>query len=410
MLKSLANGRMLVIFLMGFSSGIPIALTATTLQAWMASEKIDLGLIGLFSYVGLPYTLKFLWSPLMDRYIPPFFGRRRGWIILTQLALILSICALGFSNPQSNLSIVAMLALLVAFFSASQDIVVDAYRAEILKRDEYGVGAGLANLGYRLAMLTSGAIALILADHLPWSQVYLFVAGTMLIGLIATLFAKEPVSEGKPQSLKEAVWLPLAEFFNRRKSIEVLAFITIYKLDVVVLYALMTPFLLEIGFSKTDIGTVTKAFGLVATLAGTLIGGIWMMKLGLRRSLWVFGISQSLAGFSFLTLSLVGHHYPMFVTAITVENFCSGMGNAAYAAFLMSLCNRKFTATQFALLTSIMALTRVVFSSPMGYLAKAVGWPSYFVFSILIALPSLLLLTRYKFWEIPGETKTEATP
>ncbi|MBN8554277.1 MAG: AmpG family muropeptide MFS transporter [Deltaproteobacteria bacterium] len=396
---------MLVIFLMGFSSGIPLALTGTTLQAWMATEKIDLGIIGLFSYVGLPYTLKFLWSPLMDRYVPPFLGRRRGWILVTQVALIFAIIAMGFSNPTTHLAMIAILALLVSFFSASQDVVVDAYRTEILKTEEFGMGAGVATLGYRLAMLTSGAIALMMADLLPWSTVYLVMAGSLLVGVICNFFAEEPETQGKPKNLQEAFWLPLADFFGRKRAWEILTFITIYKLDVVVLYALMTPFLLEIGFTKTDIGAVFKIFGLVATLVGTLVGGIWMVKMGIEKALWVFGISQSLAGISFLILSYVGHNYPMFVTAITVENFCSGMGNAAYAAFIMSLCNKKFTATQFALLTSIMALTRVVFSSPMGYIAKAIGWENYFILSIVIAIPSLILLRRYKLWFPEGEAK-----
>jgi MFS transporter, PAT family, beta-lactamase induction signal transducer AmpG len=397
--KVLMNRRMLVVFLLGFSSGIPLALVGGTLQAWMASLKIDLTLIGIFSLVGLPYTLKFLWAPIMDRYVPPFLGRRRGWIIVSQLALVFTLIGMAFCDPVQNTALLAMLAVFVAFSSASQDIVIDAYKTEILEKSEFGVGAATATLGYRLAMLFSGAVALILSDHMSWTSVYLFMAASIGIGIITTLLSEEPsASATVPKTLKEAVVAPFLEFFKRKKVVELLTFIIVYKMDVVVAVALMTPFMMELGFSRTDIGAVTKGFGLVATLVGTFVGGALLSRIGIKKSLWLFGILQGISGICFYLLAKMGHNYPMMVTAIAAENFFSGMGTAAYAAFLMSLCNPKFTATQFALLTSLMALTRTLAGAPTGWLAKSVGWETYFIISILLMIPGLLLLTRFDAW------------
>jgi len=401
---------MAVVLLLGFSSGIPLALTGTTLQAWMKTENVDLTTIGLFSLVGLPYALKFLWAPFMDRYTPPFLGRRQGWIVIAQLLLVASIATMGFFNPAQTPWIVAALAMLVAFFSASQDIVVDAYRTDLLERDEVGPGASLYVTGYRIAMLVSGAVALILADHLPWRVVYLIMAGTMAIGLLAAFFAPSPrVVVKPPTSLMNAFVHPLLEFFRRKGAWEIVLFVIFYKIDVVVTTALMTPFIMDMGFSKTDIGAVTKGFGLVATIVGTLVGGALMVRLGIKRSLWAFGIFQGVSGMSFWLLAKLGHHYPMMVTAIAAENFCSGMGNAAYSAFMMSLCDKRFTATQFALLTSLMAVTRVVGSTPSGWLAERLGWEMYFIFATLLMIPSLLILTRYNKWANLADQESPAT-
>ena len=406
--KSFFHKRMLIILMLGFSSAIPLALIGGTLQAWMASRKVDLTLIGFFSLVGLPYTLKFLWAPLLDRYLPPFLGRRRGWLMIAQIALILSISAMAFCDPIKTPILLAALAVLVAFSSASQDIVFDAYRTEILVKAEYGIGAAVLTFGYRMAMIFSGAFALILSDHLSWTTVYLIMAATISIGLIATFFAPEAQNQNRPKTLKEAVIEPFTEFFQRKGVYELLAFVVLYKLDVVVALALMTPFLMELGFTRTDIGAVSKGFGLVAGLVGTFVGGLWLSRIGIHRSLWIFGILQGLSGFCFFALAKLGHHYPMMVTTIAAENFFSGMGNAAYAAFLMSLCNLKFTATQYALLSSLMTLTRTVIGAPSGWLAKTVGWETYFLVSIFLATPSLLLLLRYRVWtnqdQVRGET------
>lgn len=397
-----ASWRMAIILLTGFSCGIPLGLTGGTLQAWMADKSLDITLIGVFSLVGLPYTLKFLWAPIMDRFVPPFLGRRRGWMIIAQVALVCAIIAMAFSDPVQNLKLMAGLAVLVAFFSASQDIAVDAYRTEILKTDELGAGASVYIMGYRIAMLVSGGLALIMADHLSWEMVYLIMAGTMSVGILATIFAPEPeVKEAPPRSIHEAVVFPFIEFFRRNgflPALEILAFIIVYKLDVALAMAITTPFMLDLGFTKTDVGAVLKTFGLVATIVGTLIGGGLMTKIGIKKALWIFGIVQGISGASFMMLARLGHNYTAMVVAVTVENVCSGLGTAAFSAFIMSLCNKKYTATQYALLTSVMAVTRVLIGAPSGYLQKAVGWETYFLISIVIAIPGLLLLLRYDKW------------
>jgi PAT family beta-lactamase induction signal transducer AmpG len=399
--------RLFWVLLLGFSSGIPLALTGTTLQAWMATDKIDLTVIGVFSLVGLPYTVKYLWAPVMDRFIPPFLGRRRGWMLVTQLGLVFAISAMAFSDPAGATTLFAVLAFLVAFVSASQDVVVDAYRTEVLEPVELGPGAGVHILGYRIAMLTSGALALILADRLPWKTVYLLMAGSMLVGIAASIFSPEPqLEERPPASMKEAVAQPFVEFLSRPGALGILLFVILYKLDVVMATALTTPFMLELGFTKTDIGAVTKGFGMVATIVGTLAGGAVVARAGMKASLWLFGILQSVSTLAFLALARLGHHYPMMVAAIGLENLCSGMGTAAYVAFLMSLCNKRFTATQYALLTSLMAITRVIVGAPTGYLAKTIGWELYFLVSMLAAVPGLLLLLLYPRWTTPSPTTT----
>jgi PAT family beta-lactamase induction signal transducer AmpG len=391
---------MFTVLILGFASGLPLGLTGGTLQAWMKTENISLGTIGLFSLVGLPYTLKFIWSPLMDRYIPPMLGRRRGWIFLTQVGLIISIVVLGLSKPTESLENMAIFALFVAFFSASQDIAIDAYRTEALPEDELGAGASVYIMGYRIAMLVSGGLALILADHLAWTHVYMIMAGCMAVGLIASFFGPEPVSNvAPPKTLGEAVLLPFIEFFKRAGAIEMLIFILIYKLDVAFAMAFTTPFMMELGFTKTEIGAVLKGAGLVATIVGTLTGGALMTKWSIKKSLWVFGILQAVSGLTFFALAHAGHNYPLMWSAIIVENICSGLGTAAFAAFMMSICDKRYTATQYALLTSFMALTRILVQAPSGFLAEKVGWEMYFIISVLISIPGLLLLTRYDKWQ-----------
>jgi PAT family beta-lactamase induction signal transducer AmpG len=403
--QAFGNRRIAAVLLLGFASGVPLALTGATLQAWMASEKVDLTVIGLFSLVAWPYTVKFLWSPLMDRFAPPFLGRRRGWIAICQILLISSIVLMAFSDPAGSPMMTALIAVFVAFFSASQDVVADAYRTDVLEKNQIAPGASVYILGYRVAMLVSGGVALILADHLSWRMVYLVMAGVMGLGLIATLFAPEPrVPALAPKSMTDAVVLPFKNFFKRNGAFEVLGFIVLYKLDSVIAFAMMTPFMLELGFSKTDIGAVTKGFGLIATLAGTLAGGAATVRLGLRRALWIFGIAQGVSGGCFMILARLGHNYPMMVTSIAAENFFTGMGTAVFSAFLMSVCDKRYTATQYALLSSLLAITRVVGGAPTGWMAKNLGWEVFYLVSILAMVPGLLLLTRFKRWEQPVET------
>lgn len=396
-----ASWKMFVVLMLGFASGLPLGLTGGTLQAWMKTESIDLGTIGLFSLVGIPYTLKFLWAPLMDRYVPPLFGRRRGWMLLTQIGLIITIAALGFSDPKFTPQYVAFFAVCVAFFSASQDIAIDAYRIEVLDENELGAGASVNIMGYRIAMMVSSALALIMSDHMSWSMVYLIMAGCMAVGVLASIFGPEPMAkELPPKNLVDAVYKPFTEFFSRAGAVEMLIFILIYKLDVAFAMALTTPFMMDLGFTKTDIGTVLKGVGMFATIGGTLMGGALLSKWGIKKSLWVFGIVQALSGFSFYVLAHVGQNYPVMMAAVCIENICSGLATSAFTAFMMNICDKRYTATQFALLTSFMAITRTLVATPSGYIQEAVGWEMYFIISILISIPGLLLLLRYNKWQI----------
>jgi len=296
------------------------------------------------------------------------------------------------------------MAVLVAFFSASQDVVVDAYRTDVLDKNEIAPGASVYILGYRVAMLVSGGVALILADHMSWRMVYLIMAGVMSVGLVTTLFAPEPHEQAlAPKSMTDAVVLPFKEFFKRKGAFEVLAFMVFYKLDSVIAFAMMTPFMLDLGFTKTDIGAVTKGFGLIATLVGTVVGGAATVRLGLSSALWIFGIAQGVSGGCFMLLARMGHHYPMMVTAIAAENFFTGTGTAVFSAFVMSICDKRFTATQYALLSSLFAITRIVGGAPTGWMAKTMGWEMFYLVSILAMIPGLLLLTRFKRWEQPLE-------
>ena len=399
LLRVFTSLRMATVMILGFSCGIPLGLTGGTLQAWMASEKVDLTIIGIFAIVGLPYTLKFLWAPLMDRYVPPFLGRRRGWMIIAQLGLIIGISLMGFTNPVESPFKMAAFALLVAFFSSSQDIVVDAYQVEVLKPEERGAGTGVYILGYRMAMIVSGAFALLLSDQMPWSSVYLIMAAFMLVGLIVAFFAPEPETPQAPKSLQEAFVHPFVEYFQRRGAFEVLAFILLYKMGDVMAGMMTTPMMIQIGFTRTAIGAVNKGFGMFATIIGATLGGAMIGRLGLKRSLVTFGIAQACSNFCFAILATVGQSYPVLILAIATENLCSGMGTAAFSAFIMSLCNRKYTASQYALLTSFMAFTRTVISTPSGAIAKALGFQVYFVATMLMAIPGLLLLTRYHRWQ-----------
>ncbi len=399
-----ASRRMALILFLGFCSGLPLSLTGSTLQAWMTEAKVDLATIGRFALVGLPYTMKFLWSPFLDNLRPLFWGRRRGWAITTQLALVLLIAFMGGLDPQTQLEELSLVAIAIAFFSASQDIVLDAFRTELLKPEEMGAGAGVYVMGYRLAMLVSGALALILADgHLPWQQVYWLMAGLMCLGSIAVLVAPEPeartdFSRGSI-SWSEKVFQPFLDFFRRTGAMEILLFIMVYKLSTMMATALTTTFLMSLGFTKTEIGAVTKVAGLIATIVGTLSGGALMVRLGTKRSLWVFGLLQSLAGLTFLLLSYTGKNTAAMTAVIVVENFMIGLGVAAISGFMMAICNRQFTATQFALLSSLTAVSRVVLVSQAGVLAEKLGWHAYFIFSVLLAAPGLLLLTRYDRWQ-----------
>ncbi|RZB36942.1 MAG: MFS transporter, PAT family, beta-lactamase induction signal transducer AmpG [Desulfobacteraceae bacterium Eth-SRB2] len=390
---------MLVALLMGFACGLPLLLTITVLQAWMKEQGVDLTVIGMISLVGLPYTLKFLWAPVMDRFTLPFLGRRRGWILVAQAALMVSISGLGFTDPGKNPWMTAAAAFLVTFFSASQDIVVDAYRREDLPDKELGLGSSLYVNGYRVGMLLASGGGLIMADHMPFFMVYQIMAACLLPGVVTTLLAPEPkINVGTPETMKEAVFDPLIEYFSRRGALWILAFILFYKIGDTMASAMTLPFYLDIGFSKTQIGAVVKLFGFWATVAGTLIGGVIMLRFEINRSLWVFGFLQAASTAGFAVLARVGNSLPLLSTVIAFENLSSGMGTAAFIAFMASLTHKKFTATQYALLTSLMGIPRVMASAPTGFFAKNMGWESFFIACTLMAAPGMLLLFKFAPW------------
>jgi PAT family beta-lactamase induction signal transducer AmpG len=396
--------RLAVILLLGFSSGLPLALTGGTLQAWMTVEGVDLSTIGIFTLVGLPYTWKFLWAPLMDRYVPPFLGRRRGWLLVTQLALAALVAAMAFASPRADLAWLAFLAVAVAFASASQDIVFDAYRTDVARPEQRGLAAAFTVVGYRVAMLTSGAAALVLVGGsgvipaLGWQNTYLLMAALMGLGAVATLVGPEPeVVVPPPRTLDEAVWAPLREFFSRPGAWVLLLLIVLYKLGDAFAGSLTTAFLLRgAGFSLEDVGYVNKGMGLAATIFGALFGGALMVRLGLYRALMVFGILQAVSNLAFMALAAAGQSFPLMLFAVGFENLCGGMGTAAFVALLMALCDHRFTATQYALLSALAAFGRVYVGPAAGYATDpkylGLSWTVFFFLTFLVALPGLVLL------------------
>ena len=389
-----ASRRLAVMLPLGFASGLPLALTSGTLQAWLTVDGVDIRTIGLFSLVGIPYTLKFFWSPVMDRFCPSWMGRRRGWILITQGILVSGIFAMAFTAPAGAPLLMACLALMVAFSSASQDIVIDAYRTELLGYRERGLGVGLSVTGYRIAMLVSGALALILSDRIGWQNTYILMAGIMSLGIFATLAGPEPrLSLSPPASMAEAISGPVKEFFSRPAAFSILAVIVLYKLGDAFAGTLTTAFLIRgVDFSPTDVGTINKGFGLVATIAGALFGGGLMAKIGLFGALMFFGILQAVSNLSFMLLAWIGKNYGAMIAAVGFENLSGGMGTAAFVTFLMALCNRRFTATQYALLSALASMGRVFVGPPSGFLVEWVGWPCFFFITALVALPGLILL------------------
>ena len=393
-----------VILLLGFASGLPLALTGGTLQAWMTVEGVDLATIGIFTLVGIPYTWKFLWSPLMDRFVPPFLGRRRGWLVITQLAIAALIASMAFSSPREDLAWIALLAVLLAFTSASQDIVFDAYRTDVAKPEQRGLAAALTVVGYRVAMLTSGAAALVLVagsgaiPALGWKNTYLVMAGLMVVAAFVTLCGREPeVQVAPPRTLEEAVLEPLREFFSRPGAWVLLVLVILYKLGDAFAGSLTTAFLLRgAGFPLDVVGYVNKGMGLAATIAGALFGGAIMVRLGLYRALLVFGVLQAVSNLGFMALAFAGKSYPMMVFAVGFENLTGGMGTAAFVALMMALCDRRFTATQYALISALSAFGRVYVGPAAGYATdpKQLGlaWTTFFFVTFLVALPGIALL------------------
>jgi PAT family beta-lactamase induction signal transducer AmpG len=400
--------RVVAILLLGFASGLPLALTFGTLTFWLAQAGVDKGAIGLFALVGSAYAWKFIWSPAIDGLPLPWLtrrlGRRRGWLLLCQVALILSIAAMGMSDPAAGLWRTALLAILVAFCSASQDIVIDAYRIELLDEEQQGAGAAVYVIGYRTAMLVSGAGALLIADHAGWAAAYATMAALMLVGVATALWTPEPLvsaqlrTEGRrslPEWLRTSVVQPFAEFLQRNGPVTaalILLFIMFYKLGEALLGVMANPFYVDLGFSATEVASVVKTFGLVATLAGGLLGGMVINTRGILPALWFCGILQMLSNLMFAAQAQIGHSVPFLFLTIGLENLSGGMATAAFVAFLSSLCNVRYTATQYALLTSFMAQTRTLLASGAGVLAESMDWVSFFVVTTIAAAPALGLL------------------
>jgi len=407
--QTLFTRRMLMCVALGFSSGLPLYLLLQLLPAWLRSEGLNLKTIAAFAFMQLPYTWKFLWAPLMDRYsLLQALGRRRSWILATQLALLASIISLGMFQPQQDITMVAVLATLVALFSASQDIVIDAYRREILSDEELGLGNSIHVNAYRIAGLVPGSLALILADHLPWSQVFLIVGLFMLPGIGFTLWSQEPAIVSTPKTLLASVVEPFKEFMQRsgwQHALWILLFILLYKLGDSMATALATPFYIDMGFSKTDIGAIAKGSGLVMQIVGAFVGGLWMLKLGINRGLWVFGVVQALSilGFAWLAHSgpfteIGAAERSMLAFVIGFEAFGVGLGTAAYVAYMARETNPAYTATQLALFTSLSAVPRSVFNALTGGMVESLGWEQFFYVCTVLAIPGMLLLFKVAPW------------
>ncbi len=398
---SLFSKKMLICIFTGFSSGLPLYILVSLLPAWLRSEGVNLKAIGLFALINLPFTWKFLWAPFFDRYIPPL-GRRRGWLIISQTLLLLSIPVFGAFKPAVDIWAIAYLATVVAFFSASQDIVLDAYRRELLIDNELGLGNAVHVNAYKVAGLIPGSLSLILADHMPWSGVFIITALFMLPGILMTLFVKEPaLKAGAPRTLRAAVIEPFKEFIGRnglKSALLILAFIFLYKLGDSMATALATPFYLDMGFSKTEIGLIAKNAGLWPSVIGGLLGGVWMFKLGINRALWLFGAVQMLAILGFAWLATVGHSLLWLAVVIGVEAFGVGLGTAAFVAYIAQTTHPLYTATQFALFTSLAAVPRTFANAATGYMVDNLGWVKFFILCFILAIPGMLMLIKVAPW------------
>jgi PAT family beta-lactamase induction signal transducer AmpG len=390
--------RVFVMIGMGFASGLPLAMSGSTLGTWMTKAGVNLKTIGLFALVSLPYSFKFLWAPLLDRFSLPFLGRRRGWIALAQLGLALGIWATGTVDPRSAPVAMAAAALVVALLSASQDIVSDAYRTDVLPAEERASGTSTFVLGYRIAMLGSGAGALALSDYLSWPTVFKIMALLMLPMIVITWRAPEPEAVRPPRTVADAFTKPFLDFFARKGALVGIAFIMLYKLGDYVASGMIQPFLIKTGFSGTEIAAWYKLVGFTAMTLGVLLGGGMVTKLGVRKSLLLFGILASVTNSGYLALSVLGKNHALLAGAIAIHNLSSGMAETAFMAFLMSLCNKSFSATQFALLSSASTVVGRTLGAGSGYLITAAGWPVFFATTMAMAAPALVLL-----WFLPKD-------
>ncbi|MDX8378879.1 MAG: AmpG family muropeptide MFS transporter [Gallionella sp.] len=402
------NRRMLICVFTGFVSGLPLYLLFNLVPAWLRTEQVDLKTIGLFALIQFPYTWKFIWSPFLDRYALPMLGRRRGWMALTQVGLLVVIAAMGGFSPSRDLTTIAWIATLLAVLSATQDIVLDAYRRELLPDIELGLGNAIHVNAYRVAGLVPGSLSLILADSLPWDKVFIITSLFMLPGIAMTLMVREPHRATPPKTLREAVIEPFHEFINRqgwRSALWILAFLLFYKLGDSMCTALATPFYLDMGFSKSDIGLIAKNAGLWPSVIGGMLGGLWMVKMGINRALWLFGVVQLASIFGFAWLASLGHHVEIgalertqLAIVISLEALGVGLGTVAFVAFIARTTHPAYTATQFALFTSLMAMPRTFANAATGWLVDSMGWTGFFLLCAVLAIPGMALLFKVAPW------------
>ncbi len=403
LLKALKQKRMIVVLFLGFSSGLPIMLLYKCLKIWLRREGIDLSTIGYMSWVTLPYSLKFIWAALFDRFTPFAIGRRRSWLLITQLGLMLGLIALGLSNPTISLPLVVMAAMVVCFFSASQDIVVDAYRREILPDNELGIGAAIGVYGYRIAMLVASGFGLWLVDKntldLSFHEMFFLMAAIMGVGILTTLSCQEPqLHTPPPQNLKQAIIDPFLEFFKREGALIILLFILFFKIGDAMVGGMLSPFYVDVGFTNAQIATVTSGLGFFSTMAGLFVGGALLFRFGYNLPLFFFGILQAVSTFSFILLTQTGANLYALSAVVFFEDFSSGMGTAALVAFISTMTNKQFTATQYALFSSLASFGQTFFSGFSGRIITQIGYGNFFIFGAVIAIPGLLLL--FKMWQI----------
>ncbi len=391
-LSAFRSRRVGMLLGLGFASGLPLAMSGSTLVTWMTKIGVNLKTVGLFALVGLPYSFKFLWAPMLDRYRPPFLGRRRGWMALAQLGLAGGIWSMSTLDPRHGPAAMAAAALVVAFLSASQDIASDAYRTDVLPAEERAAGTSVFVLGYRIAMLVSGAGALALSDHLTWPAVFKIMAVLMLPMVLFTWRAPEPAATRPPRTIADAFTQPFLDFFVRSGAVRSIAFVMLYKLGDYVASGMIQPFLIKTGFSGSEIAAWYKAVGFAAMTVGVLLGGGLVARLGVRKSLLLFGIMASTTNSGYLALAIAGKSHALLAAAIAIHNLSSGMAEAAFVAFLMSLCNKSYSATQFALLSSASTVVGRTLGAGSGYLVAAAGWTVFFATTMAMALPALLLL------------------
>lgn len=410
--EAIFSKKMLICIFTGFSSGLPLFILFQLVPGWLRDEGVSLAEIGLFSLIGFPYVWKFLWSPFVDRFSFPFMGRRRGWMLATQLALLVSIAYFGLIDPVVDIWHVAYLATAVAFFSATQDIVLDAYRRELLLDHELGLGNAIHVQAYRLSGIVPGSLAFILSDHMSWQLVFLIVAAFMTLGILMTLFISEPKrSPDAPKTIRDAVVLPFQEFIDRKglnAALQVVAFMFLYKLGDNMATALQTPFFIDLGFTKTEIGVVAKTASLVAMTIGIALGGLVMLKISINRALWLFGIVQIVSILGFAALAVIGNNVYALAFAMGFEYLGVGLGTAAFTAFIARSTNPAFAATQIALFTALAALPRTFANASTGFIVEVAGWTNFFFICTALALPGMLMLFKVAPWNEKQEESAKS--